>query len=356
MTNPVPSTIRPRQQLESLPHGIQITDTTYGTTTITSPVLLALIRSPAMQRLKSIHQHGITPLIAVNRVSPPLSRFEHSLGAMLLVRRLAPGDLAQQCAALLHDVSHTVLSHVTDYAFGYVIHEVEKEEYVAGTDLPRILEEFGYDWRDITSEEQGKWPLLEQDAPLLCADRLDYSLRDLYAFDVLRVQQIRDIMAQFVVHEDRIMCSDVALAGTLGRGYIRCDQLAWSNPRHSGLYFFAGKAIRLALQHDVISKDDLWRGTDSQFWDIIRGCNVPEVERNVKYVSRETKFTRVSGPRDGDNVIEIPLRTRTIDPEVLIREGGRVHVKRLTELDSAFATEREEYIKSKSGSIYLAVS
>src|SRR5947207_2207063 len=185
MTEAIPSTRRPRQELEPAVHGIDVTDVVYGQLSITEPVLLALIQDPAMQRLYQIHQHGITPLVGVQKVSPPVCRFEHSLGAMLLVRRLAPNDIAQQAAALLHDVSHTVLSHVADFVFGYVVHEVEKAEYVERTQLPGTLHAFGDDWREITDEESGRWPLLEQSAPLLCADRLDYSLRDMFAFDVV---------------------------------------------------------------------------------------------------------------------------------------------------------------------------
>lgn len=353
------SPYRPRQTIvvES-DNSMTATDGLYGTINITDPVLLELIRDSSFQRLHVIHQHGITPIINVNKVNPSVTRFEHSIGAMLLIRTIAPEDLPQQCAALLHDISHTVLSHVTDYAFGYVIHEVEKEEYVETTKIPQILAKFGYDWKHITSEEHGVWSLLEQPAPLLCADRLDYGLRDMIAFDVFPPQTVRNIVKQFVVHDGRIMCSDVSLAGDLGRGYMRCDALAWANPHHSGLYKFAGDAIRLALGHKVIRKEELWIGTDDQFWRKIANCGIPDIEMNTKYVNEHTRFDVVSSAKDGDGklVLELKLKVRTIDPEILVREGNEAKVRRLTELDDAFAKERQEYINSKSGPIFLAVS
>jgi HD superfamily phosphohydrolase len=60
-------------------------DAVYGTVNITEPVLLDLMVSAAMQRLKGVQQHGISSLIGITQ---PVTRFEHSLGAMLLVRRL----------------------------------------------------------------------------------------------------------------------------------------------------------------------------------------------------------------------------------------------------------------------------
>jgi len=275
---------------------------------------------------------------------------------MVLVRTLAPDDMAQQCAALLHDISHTVLSHVTDFAFGYIIHEVEKEEYVKTTAIPKILGQFGYDWKYITSEEPGAWTLLEQPAPLLCADRLDYGLRDMVAFNVFPPQTVRAIVKQFVAYDGRIMCTDVPLARDLARGYLQCDMLAWANPHHSGLYKFAGDAIRLALVHGVIRKDELWLGTDAEFWNKILNCGIKEIDEKTQYVNEFTSFKMVSSVKEGEIVLELTLKIRTIDPEILVRHQDKVSVQRLTELDKEFAKERQDYINSKSKPIYLAVS
>jgi HD superfamily phosphohydrolase len=82
---------------------MQYDDELYGRVEITEPVLLDLIASEAMQRTKGISQHGITALLGI---TPPFSRFDHSLGAMLLVRHLG-ASVKEQIAALLHDISHT---------------------------------------------------------------------------------------------------------------------------------------------------------------------------------------------------------------------------------------------------------
>ncbi|MCA9975902.1 MAG: hypothetical protein KC413_09145, partial [Anaerolineales bacterium] len=60
-------------------------DAIYGSHQITEPVLEALMETAALQRLQGVLQHGISALIGV---TTPITRFEHSVGAMLLVRRL----------------------------------------------------------------------------------------------------------------------------------------------------------------------------------------------------------------------------------------------------------------------------
>jgi HD superfamily phosphohydrolase len=92
---------------------MEIVDRIYGVVQIDEPVLLDLMQSAAMRRLQGVLQHGISGLLGVTR---PTSRFEHSIGVMILVSRLG-ASLDEQIAALLHDVSHTAFSHVVDYVF-----------------------------------------------------------------------------------------------------------------------------------------------------------------------------------------------------------------------------------------------
>ena len=64
---------------------MRLTDKIYGTFEIEEPVSIELLESQAVQRLKGVLQHGITGLIGITF---PTSRYEHSVGVMLLARRL----------------------------------------------------------------------------------------------------------------------------------------------------------------------------------------------------------------------------------------------------------------------------
>ena len=60
---------------------MRITDPLYGSFNITEPVLLDVLQSAALQRLRTVLQHGITGLIAID---PPvlLNGSTHPLSAL----------------------------------------------------------------------------------------------------------------------------------------------------------------------------------------------------------------------------------------------------------------------------------
>src|SRR3989344_4030056 len=91
-----------------------ISDPLYGQVEISERVLIDLIKTPAFLRLKNITQAGVPQQYNSLKV---YSRYEHSIGAMLLLRKLG-ADLEEQVAGLLHDISHLAFSHVADWLFG----------------------------------------------------------------------------------------------------------------------------------------------------------------------------------------------------------------------------------------------
>ena len=99
---------------------MDIKDEIYGEFKVAEPVLISLINSQPIQRLKGIDNYGIPKEMYQ---FPGFSRFDHSLGVLLLLRRLGAG-IEEQVAGLLHDVSHTAFSHVVDWAIG----DSEKED------------------------------------------------------------------------------------------------------------------------------------------------------------------------------------------------------------------------------------
>ncbi len=316
-------------------------DPIYGPTEITSPVLLDLMQTCAMRRLHGVLQHGVSALVGV---TVPTTRFDHSLGVMLLVRRLGAGiaGIEEQIAALLHDVSHTAFSHVIDYVFdrhvnqGY--HDEHKLEYVSGTDIPATLANHGYDWLNFMDEAD--FPILEQDLPRLCADRLDYFLRDSLDLGLATASEVAAALGCLTVSEGRIVTSSLESARWLGYTFIAADKASWANFREVGLYELTARAIRRGLDIGVLTEADLW-GTDRPAWDKLHASADSQLQHHLQRVNSRTRFVWDAASPE----FRVSTKLRSIDPDVLI--NGQIQP--LSALDHKFARHREKYLDENSG-------
>ncbi len=317
---------------------VKIKDKVYGPVQITSPVLVDLMNSKAMRRLQGIMQHGISALIGITQ---PVTRFDHSVGVMLLTCRLG-ASLEEQIAGLLHDVSHTAFSHVIDYVYdnhdGQSFHDEQKEAYISQTDLPSILERHGYYWYMFLDEEN--FPLLEQESPRLCADRLDYFLRDAQELGLAQQSDIDFVLQHLVVVNGRIAVDNLQAAQWLGYKFMAADDASWANFREVGLYELTARAIKRGLSVGAIDESDIW-GIDQPLWenlhtnpDIVLHNWLNLIEPATQFVWDEERPT-----------FQISTKIRTIDPDVTV-DGALIP---LSELDPEFASTRTDYLLRKSG-------
>ncbi len=191
---------------------MEINDRVYGKVVIEDPVLIELINSKPLQRLKGINQYGI-PDTYYHKEN--YSRYEHSLGVMLLLKHLGSSE-EEQIAGLLHDVSHRSFSHLYDW----VIDNAELEDaqdnshsdFIMRSEIPSILERHGYDANRII--DYHNFGLLERDSPDLCADRIDYALRE------FEPETAKQIFNGLIVVDRQIVTRDFETAYVFGREFL----------------------------------------------------------------------------------------------------------------------------------------
>ena len=121
---------------------MKIEDRVYGEEEIEERILIDLINCKSVQRLRGLAQYGFPDEYYHKN---GFSRYEHSLGVLIFLRRLG-AKLDEQIAGLLHDVSHTSFSHVIDWAIG----NPEREDFqdknhlniIKNSEIPGILEKY----------------------------------------------------------------------------------------------------------------------------------------------------------------------------------------------------------------------
>ncbi|MGY0035487.1 HD domain-containing protein [Pedobacter sp. NJ-S-72] len=280
-----------------------IIDSLYGRFSV-SKLIDELISSKPMQRLKGIHQGG-----GIFLVNPELTltRYEHSVGVMLLIKLLG-GTEIEQIAGLLHDVSHTAFSHVIDYIFEHPEEDYHEEIYqriLIESEIPAILERYGYGLKDLLEKD---FNILEQLLPNLCADRIDYAVRDLFYAGFISLEDVQGFISKLIVHDGRIMMTSVSSAQWFTKMYAILNKEYFGKKEHLYANEKLTEILKYLLTEKVIAKKDFEK-------DDIRLLGL--VEAN-SYGKHGIEAIRRLDDFDGYNAANFKLKPRVIDPELYI--------------------------------------
>lgn len=291
---------------------MKILDNMYGEFEVDG-FLEELIKSKPVQRLKNIHQVGASYL-----VNPKwnVTRYDHSIGTMLLVRMLG-GSLEEQVAALLHDISHTAFSHVVDYALDKKdedYHEDIFKSIVEASELPNIIKKYGYNYEEILYKQE-KWTVLEKSTPKLCADRIDYTLRDLYNYEYISKLSIERFLESLIVIDGEIIINDIAAAEWFVNTYYKEVIDFFMDPLNVYANNKLAEIIRLALKLGVISLEDLL-ADDNFVYDILRKSNNAEI---AELVNKLNSSVNVIVDKEKYDIYQ-KNKIRVIDPMVILNE------------------------------------
>ncbi|KHF37985.1 HD domain-containing protein [Halalkalibacter okhensis] len=217
-------------------------------------VLEELILSEPVQRLKGIHQGGASYLVNEKWNE---TRFDHSVGVMLLIRKLG-GSLEEQIAGLLHDVSHTAFSHVIDFVFENKEEDYHEKIYsavVKNSEIPAILAKYDLNYEEILFDDS-KWTLLEQSAPELCADRVDYTLRDMYAYGNISLEEVKRFLHDLIVSEGKMHLQNIEVAEWFVETYYKEVIDFFMDPLNIYGYDMLAKTLKLSLEKNILTIND----------------------------------------------------------------------------------------------------
>ncbi|MFX0091686.1 MAG: HD domain-containing protein [Candidatus Hodarchaeota archaeon] len=290
-----------------------IDDKVYGKISLSSPVIWALLQSNPLQRLKRINQAGASQFV----LEKTLTRYEHSVGVMLLLKQLR-APLEEQIAGLLHDISHTAFCHTIDYVFPneeHNYHELWYESIIQESKIPKILDD-----HDISLEaimDVKNFPLLEQPLPNLCADRLDYSFRDLVTYRN-KSQKTTEYLANLRVIDKRIYFQSLELGLAYAKDFIELDQTLYGDARETAAFFVLAAAIKEALASNLITESQLFLD-DTELFAILQNSKNKTIHSYLELLSFD--FTIKLDPDDYDFFVKPKIRY--VDPPILEYDGQR---------------------------------
>lgn len=299
-----------------------INDRVYGKTKITEPVLIELIKSKSMQRLKKISQYGLPDEYYSQRVKN-YTRYEHSVGVMILLTKLGASK-EEQVAGLLHDVSHTAFSHLIDWIISDKHHLQEsyqdkqhKNFINKSKDLSLILKRYNYSPEKIFDYK--KFSLLEQKLPQLCADRVDYALRE------FPKSISKKCIKELEVRNNKIVFKNSKSAYLFGINFLERQKNNWGSFEANARYKIFSEAFRYALDKKIILFSDFWEYDAFVINKLIKS-NDKKILNTLK-ILRKKSLNKLPMSKD-----YAKRKFRRVDP--LIYENNKL--VRLSKVNSSF--------------------
>lgn len=322
---------------------VVVTDKLYGSFEV-SENIGKLLLTESMQRLKKIHQSG-----AAFFVDPDLnySRYEHSIGTMLLAKMLGGSEEAQ-VAALLHDISHTAFSHTSDLAGacnGKNYHELIRDKYLLRTEIPVIISKMGLNVNYVLTTKN--FPLVDIAMPDLCVDRLDYLFRDMYAKRLMHKSEIKKVLSKIVFDKGVIKCKDADIAKFLLDKFIVLNLKIFFDGEGEAANALFSSVIKRLVDEKVISYDELMQDDDS-FIEKIKNTKYSYIFTIMKPKMHYKMHFGPEQPHTAgiDNIFSVKRKLRYIDPIVIGLNDAAVN-KKITEIDSDSKINLENYLKTE---------
>ena len=315
--------------------------------------LLRVYNLEQMQRLAGIDQSG-TP--AYWNGVPKFSRLDHSLDVLWLVMNFG-GDLQEQIAALTHDISHTVFSHVADIVFGIANYQDTIHEwFLQQTKIEEIIG--SYDWvaKDIVPENP-VFKRLEQPLPDMCADRIAYNIRTAFVFRMIQEDDIKFIVSKLRFDDEKKRWYFISkkAAKKFAALPLTFTEHFWGSADNLVVYFVTSKILKRAFLLERISKSDMNFGTDKEILAKLDACDDPEIKRLIAKAKIPKTAYRILKDDEGTPDFVPKPKFRGIDPWVYNQHSKEY--KRLSELDKEFAAEfkRVEDFCKKGYSVQLNI-
>ncbi|PQZ48607.1 hypothetical protein CQZ94_27665 [Bacillus sp. MYb209] len=299
---------------------MRIQDSIYGDFVL-EPVLAELIYTKSIQRLKNIHQGGASYLV---NSKWNVTRFDHSVGVMLLIKKLG-GSIEEQIAGLLHDISHTAFSHVIDFVLDNAeqnYHEQIFEEILMSSEIPSVLKEHGIKLESILPIE--RWSLLEQPLPVLCADRIDSTLRDLATYNMISLDKVSYFVDTLRIIDQKICVESIDAAEWFVETYYTEVIDFFLHPLNVYGYATLTDILKIALNKQILQLNDLLLD-DFTVWKKLLNSHDDEVLNRIRNLDKKV----ISDEDDYD--IHQKKKVRIIDPLVLVANS---QLKKATELSN----------------------
>lgn len=256
---------------------------------------------------------------------PTYSRYEHSIGAALIVWNFTQ-DKTQAVAALLHDIATPVFAHTIDFLNGdYLTQESTedrtKEIIKNSVELRNEFELERISAEDVT--DYHRYPIADNDSPRLSSDRLEYTIGNAERYNFAsrdRCQELYDALVVTKAEDGReeLAFQDLESAELFTEISLACSNIYTADEDRYAMQILS-ELISVAINKKVLSPEDLYTTEP----EVIRQLRTDEETAALweHFCSLSRMVYDEDGAPEKDRRI-IAAKKRYIDPIIIGR--GRV--------------------------------
>ena len=330
------------------------------------------IELPIMQRLSGIGLLCGTDWTSLYKNRFFYSRLEHSVGVALIIWNFTK-DKTQTIAGLLHDVSTTVFSHVSDFRKGDALTQTSTEEpttkmILSDSALCKLLESDGIEPKDVV--DYHLYPIADNEIPSLSADRLEYmypsglALDGSWTFEEIAKTYNDLIILKNEENKEELGFKTIEMAELYCKKFCMIGHILQLNENKLSLQLLS-QIMSKAVELDVLQEEDFMTLSESKIIEKIESfiskktLSVEEQKFATMYNTfrKMTKVEHTSQklPEDKYFCVSLKVKQRYINPLVKVGTNSQ-QAKRLSEV-SDFANKLIkdflEYEDTKFGCVRL---
>jgi len=315
---------------------MKIYDVVWERQNITDKDITQIIKHPSFQRLKNIWISTYGYLFELKRNS---TRYEHSLGVYLLLKHFN-ATKEEQVAGLIHDISHTALSHVSTYAFqgrytGTEFHELQHNKFVKTSGLSELLVKLGYDVETLLHNKSHT--LLDNELPDICADRIDYALRDGLHLQILSRQQVQQVLDGLKIYKNEFVFTNVDAAFTYSLNFYLLNLMFYGSPTEAHFNNDFGNLVKYAVKNNILKESD-WFTDDVYLTNKLKRSKDSKI---IKWLEKYNNNLVVYEDTETPDIV-FPKKLRVVDPKIL--KGNKLY--KLSKLSPIYNKLITDYQKS----------
>ncbi|MBR6583521.1 MAG: hypothetical protein IKK80_07940 [Treponema sp.] len=330
------------------------------------------IELPIMQRLSGIGLLCGTDWTSLYKNRFFYSRLDHSVGVALIIWNFTK-DKTQTIAGLLHDVSTTVFSHVSDFRKGDALTQTSTEEpttkmILSDSALCKLLKSDGIEPKDVV--DYHIYPIADNEIPSLSADRLEYmypsglALDGSWTFEEIAKTYNDLIILKNEENKEELGFKTIEMAELYCKKFCMIGHILQLNENKLSLQLLS-QIMSKAVELNVLQEEDFMTLSESKIIEKIESfiskktLSIEEQKFATMY-NTFRKMTKVEHanqklPEDEYFCVSLKVKQRYINPLVKVGTNSQ-QAKRLSEV-SDFANKLIkdflEYEDTKFGCVRL---